>query len=436
MGRRRWGSLVALSLAALAACSGGGSGESPRKGTGGSGGDGSIGLDGTTCFPGTTACNGVCVDLDTDPKNCGACASPCATAKVCSKGACADACGTGTTSCSGSCVDLGTDPKHCGSCDTACSGGKVCSSGACVTGCATGETSCAGACVDTQVDPENCGSCGQKCALGGCISGKCQCSDGVKSGDESDVDCGGSCAPCSSGKACGSAADCKNGLGCSAGICWNAPPLDSDLVGYWKLEGDGIDSSGNGNNGTVTAATAVTGKVGQAMQFASGSCIAGPDSASLELVGATALSVLAWIETTASCLPTDHGIILNKENTYELGIECSSGTLFQEAIQLSDGQWAWNGTGVVSASAWHHVAVVWDGATVHHYVDGAEAYTRPLAGAFAARNAGFGIGCRSVASDGSLASAGSWFIGAIDEVAVYRRALSSGEIAAYYSATK
>jgi hypothetical protein len=47
------------------------------------------------------------------------------------------------------------------------------------------------------------------------------CSDGRKDGDESDVDCGGSCAPCGVGLACNSSSDCTtNGaLSCVSGIC-------------------------------------------------------------------------------------------------------------------------------------------------------------------------------------------------------------------------
>jgi hypothetical protein len=38
------------------------------------------------------------------------------------------------------------------------------------------------------------------------------CHDGVKDGNESDVDCGGDCAPCATGATCGSAADCESQL--------------------------------------------------------------------------------------------------------------------------------------------------------------------------------------------------------------------------------
>jgi len=44
------------------------------------------------------------------------------------------------------------------------------------------------------------------------------CSDSKRNATETDVDCGGPCAPCAAGKACGSAKDCANGT-CTGGIC-------------------------------------------------------------------------------------------------------------------------------------------------------------------------------------------------------------------------
>src|SRR5207253_2094049 len=45
----------------------------------------------------------------------------------------------------------------------------------------------------------------------------------VKNGNESDVDCGGGCAPCAVGKRCGAASDCASNA-CAAGTCAPAPP--------------------------------------------------------------------------------------------------------------------------------------------------------------------------------------------------------------------
>jgi hypothetical protein len=48
-----------------------------------------------------------------------------------------------------------------------------------------------------------------------------QCADGIRNGDESDVDCGGSCQPCSLGGRCNQTSDCTvtSGHYCSGGSC-------------------------------------------------------------------------------------------------------------------------------------------------------------------------------------------------------------------------
>lgn len=46
------------------------------------------------------------------------------------------------------------------------------------------------------------------------------CADGIKNGTETDVDCGGPCAPCTTGKLCGVGTDCASGI-CSAVVLWS-----------------------------------------------------------------------------------------------------------------------------------------------------------------------------------------------------------------------
>ncbi len=44
------------------------------------------------------------------------------------------------------------------------------------------------------------------------------CDDGMLNGDETDVDCGGSCSPCADGQKCDAGTDCEGG-NCSGGVC-------------------------------------------------------------------------------------------------------------------------------------------------------------------------------------------------------------------------
>jgi hypothetical protein len=98
--------------------------------------------------------------------------------------------------------------------------------GSCVDGVRDGDESdidCGGAACD------KC-AVGQACVVGGdcqtatcgangrCVLPAASCRDGVKDGTETDVDCGGACPRCVLGQVCGANADCVGGV-CRAGRC-------------------------------------------------------------------------------------------------------------------------------------------------------------------------------------------------------------------------
>jgi hypothetical protein len=173
-----------------------------------------------TCTGGETVCSGACVNLQTNPQHCGSCGVACGSTQVCSSGKCVSQCPTGETACNGACVNLQTNPQHCGSCGVACGSTQVCSSGACMSECQTGETACSGACVNLMTDPNNCNTCGHACPTGAtCAGGQCQCPSGM-------AVCGGACVnQMTDAGACGANCVNCNGLpfvenvSCSSGTC-------------------------------------------------------------------------------------------------------------------------------------------------------------------------------------------------------------------------
>jgi hypothetical protein len=180
------------------------------------------------CDPALACCGQVCVDLQSDPNNCGKCGSGCTAPAngfaTCEAGACLLDCDQGFTDCRGACVDTSSDPGNCGSCGGKCRNGESCLGGICQV-CAVGETECSGVCTDLSTDPNNCGKCGTVCTApaGGsveCTGGSCvvQCNSGL-------TDCGGVCADLNSDPAnCGSCGiACGNGESCLGGICLACP---------------------------------------------------------------------------------------------------------------------------------------------------------------------------------------------------------------------
>ena len=85
------------------------------------------------CAEGLSSCNGVCVDRQTDPANCGVCGNVCAAGEICFGGLCArdHRCGAGLTNCNDVCVDLLIDPANCGACGHVCATGEICFGGQC-----------------------------------------------------------------------------------------------------------------------------------------------------------------------------------------------------------------------------------------------------------------------------------------------------------------
>ena len=114
----------------------------------------------------------------TDPFNCGMPGTQCSDTRICSSSACV--CRPGLTlSAAGNCVDLQSDPRNCGMLNLACgSAANRCLNGTCQTSCGTLSqcgVSGAVACVRLASDPLNCGGCGNRCAVGeACIAASCR----------------------------------------------------------------------------------------------------------------------------------------------------------------------------------------------------------------------------------------------------------------------
>lgn len=142
--------------------------------------DGACSLD---CEVGFVNCDGVCVDPQLDPMNCGGCGVMCAADEMCEAGACASICAPAELFCDNTCIDPQSDPMHCGACGVMCAADEQCANGVCESICNMGELYCNNQCVDPMSDPANCGACNQACQMGEqCVNGVCealQCGNGI-----------------------------------------------------------------------------------------------------------------------------------------------------------------------------------------------------------------------------------------------------------------
>ena len=206
-----------------------------------------------SCNPGFADCNndisdGCETNLNTSPLNCAVCGHSCPNVangvRICNNGVCDFTCNLGFTKVGNQCVPVAV----CG--DGIVQGGETCDDGNVNNG-----DGCSSACqvqagFTCSGSPSVCNTiCGDgiKAGAEGCDDGNntngdgctatCQvqagyictgspsvcvpisCSDAVKNGTETDVDCGGpSCPKCVNGKICGSPSDCISG-NCVSGFC-------------------------------------------------------------------------------------------------------------------------------------------------------------------------------------------------------------------------
>jgi len=189
------------------------------------------GLCTVTCEAGYTECEGACVNLTTDPDNCGHCGGVCGSGLVCSGGQCIqNPCPTGQHLCGRDCVS-DTDIAHCGrECEPCpdpehgtptCNGiscGVVCDQGyhACGTDCLsnTSPNSCGSRCEPCPLPPGGHGTAtcdGMTCGIA-CESGYHACSGDCVSNDDP-AHCGSRCEPCPAPE--NGVAVCRNGTTCA-----------------------------------------------------------------------------------------------------------------------------------------------------------------------------------------------------------------------------
>ncbi len=208
----------------------------------------------------------------------------------------------------------------------------------------------------------------------------------------------------------------------SAGLLVNIVEHDSGLVAAYSFnEGTGhtvTDLSGHGNDGTVAHATWSTGgKYGDALSFNGSSAMVNvPDSASLHLT--TGMTLEAWVLPTVVSNAWRDVIYKGDDNYY---LEATSyytkpaggviiGSSHVEAFAGSP----------LDRNAWAHLALTYDGATLRLYINGQLASSTVHTGSIKTSNNPLQIGGDSIY--------GQFFAGLIDEVRVYNRALSAGEI--------
>jgi PKD repeat protein len=198
-------------------------------------------------------------------------------------------------------------------------------------------------------------------------------------------------------------------------------PTPSGLVAAYSFdEGSGStvnDLSGNGNTGTITAATWTTGKLGGALNFnGSSAMVTVNNSSSLAL--SSGMTLEAWVYPTALGGWRDviykgtQDIYVLMGSSSQANAPSTGGTFASQSVF---------GTAALPLNTWSHLAGTYDGAALRLYVNGTQVGSRAQSGLIATSSGPLSIG-------GDLDYSNQFWAGRIDEVRIYNRALTQAEI--------
>ena len=202
-----------------------------------------------------------------------------------------------------------------------------------------------------------------------------------------------------------------------------------NMISYWRGENNANDFYGT-NNGTLMNGTIfTTGKVGQAFAFnGTNNYIDVADSSSLDLAN-TNYTLSAWLKfTDGHASGGGYHRIFDKED---------SGGYWWALMTQNDGRitWAskdstpqvviWSTRSSWTAGAWYYFVITYNGVNSIMYVDGIQEGT--------AVGGNIGASTNSLKIGSNLSGSTDFFKGAIDEAAIFNRALIPAEIQTLYN---
>lgn len=216
-------------------------------------------------------------------------------------------------------------------------------------------------------------------------------------------------------------------------------PLPERAIAWYPAEGTAEDVIGDADGTLEGGARYTTGYVGEAFDLGGGGAVVRLDEAR----GSSAFSIEGWLKLTAT--PTGrraiYGTFLSglylrngrltwwQDDNARLGPFGTDSGLTPVVCTGENRCDRFVGAAPIDGGEWTHVALTYDGSEFRSYVDGEVDRVESFVGGImqgTGASPGVGLWARS--------DFPFWFVGLIDELTVYNRALSAGEVEGIWNA--
>jgi fibronectin type 3 domain-containing protein len=201
-----------------------------------------------------------------------------------------------------------------------------------------------------------------------------------------------------------------------------APPVGLVAAyGFDENSGTIAGDSAGANVGTLAGASWTIGKFGNALVFDGvNDWVTVADAATLDLTGGMTLE--AWVLPAALGAAWRTVVLKEQPGNYTYALYASTGTSRPSGNAVTGGaDHDLRGTATLGLGAWTHLTTTYDGANLRLYVDGNLVGTQAASGSISVSSGVLRIGGTNVWPN-------EFFQGRIDEVRVYNRALTQGQI--------
>ncbi|HUU18452.1 MAG TPA: LamG-like jellyroll fold domain-containing protein [Sedimentisphaerales bacterium] len=189
------------------------------------------------------------------------------------------------------------------------------------------------------------------------------------------------------------------------------------LIGWWRFDGDTLDYSGLGNDGTAAGnPTFVPGKVGSGAIELDGKSDYVAMNAVADDIKSNNITLCAWLKTSSdrntewfSCNTA------GRDDVIKFCIQSNKAAFRIEAVYAPS-------TTAVNDGQWHFLALVLDGLAGHVYIDGVEENSDAADPTFSADD------LWSIGQEWDSGGPGAHLAGTVDDARIYDRALTAEEV--------